>query len=83
MNYALKAERDLWGALDGPWDGPDYANHRRNWSAQVICGDCAAELIIASSCASNIRVPRLVMMHCSGTNFDHVMISCRSAMPRA
>ena len=35
VNYALKAERDLWGVLDGPWDGPDYANHRRAWSLQV------------------------------------------------
>lgn len=35
VNYALKAERDLWGMLDGPWDGPDYANHRRAWSSQV------------------------------------------------
>lgn len=35
VNYALKAERDLWGVLDGPWDGPDYANHRRAWSSQV------------------------------------------------
>jgi len=35
INYALKAERDLWGLLDGPWDGPDYANHRRSWSSQA------------------------------------------------
>ncbi|BDA48817.1 probable pH-interacting protein at C-terminar half [Coccomyxa sp. Obi] len=35
VNYALKAERDLWGVLDGPWDGPEYANHRRAWSSQV------------------------------------------------
>ena len=35
VNYALKAERDLWGVLDGPWDGPDYANYRRSWSSQV------------------------------------------------
>ncbi len=41
VNYALKAERDLWGVLDGPWDGPDYANHRRAWSSQVCfhCGN--------------------------------------------
>ena len=35
INYALKAERDLWGLLDGPWDGPDYADHRRTWSTQA------------------------------------------------
>ena len=35
VNYALKAERELWGLLDGPWDGPSYADHRRTWSSQV------------------------------------------------
>lgn len=35
INYALKAERDLWGLLDGPWDGADYADHRRTWSTQA------------------------------------------------
>ena len=35
INYALKAERDLWGLLDGPWDGPNYADHRRTWSTQA------------------------------------------------
>ena len=35
INYALKAERDLWGLLDGPWDGPGYADHRRTWSTQA------------------------------------------------
>lgn len=46
VNYALKAERELWGMLDGPWDGTDYANHRRAWSSQV--GGRGTLLIVAS-----------------------------------
>ena len=35
MNYALKAERELWGACDGPWDGAQHSAHRRTWAATV------------------------------------------------
>ena len=35
VNYALKAERELWGLLDGPWDCADHAAHRRAWSSQA------------------------------------------------
>ena len=34
-HLAMKLERDLWGLLDGPWDGPEAAAFRRSWSQQV------------------------------------------------
>lgn len=48
VNYALKAERELWGLLDGPWDGPSYADHRRTWSSQV--GPCCDGLRSQRQC---------------------------------
>ena len=34
-HLAMKLERDLWGLLDGPWDGPDAVAFRRSWAEQV------------------------------------------------
>ena len=35
-NYLIKAERELWGLLEGPWAGVDGNAYRRSWGQQVL-----------------------------------------------
>ena len=35
-NYLIKAERELWGLLEGPWAGVDGNAFRRSWGQQVF-----------------------------------------------
>ena len=35
VNYCLKVERELWGLLGGPWDGPNPGAYRSQWGQQV------------------------------------------------
>lgn len=35
MNHVLKVEREIWGLLDGPWDGLECNTHRRAWASKV------------------------------------------------
>ena len=35
VNYCLKVERELWGLLGGPWDGPNPGAYRSHWGQQV------------------------------------------------
>jgi hypothetical protein len=44
VSYALKAERELWGLCDGPWDGAEHATHRRAWAAAVRCSPLCSPL---------------------------------------
>ena len=34
-NYAMKLEREVWGALDGPWGSDTWMAWRRDWAQKV------------------------------------------------
>ena len=39
-NYAMKIERDVWGALDGPWGSDTWMAWRREWAQKVCVCTC-------------------------------------------
>ena len=46
-NWLIKAERELWGLLDGPWAGLQGNNQRVVWGQQVCLHfslQCSAEI---------------------------------------
>ncbi|KAK9838020.1 hypothetical protein WJX74_009849 [Apatococcus lobatus] len=47
-NYLIKAERELWGLLEGPWAGLEGNGFRRCWGQQVRAATSAGQLAAAA-----------------------------------
>ena len=50
-NYAMKLEREVWGALGGPWGSDTWMAWRRDWAQKVILqhSACVCHLADAES----------------------------------
>ncbi|KAK9868990.1 hypothetical protein WJX84_004562 [Apatococcus fuscideae] len=47
-NFLIKAERELWGLLEGPWAGGQGMAYRRAWGHQVRSATSASQLAAAA-----------------------------------
>ena len=74
-NYAMRLEREVWGALDGPWGSDTWMGWRRDWAQKVNPSFFAPRFCSSTFCYSTFA-PQPLLLDSLLCSHSSLLVAC-------